>query len=258
MVAQDSTSFDEEPLSWLSCKRVTFLFVTLFLWVLYSVVLAYGIIFVCLFSKEMMDKSLGFILVIILFFIGALGFFNSIIGCGAFLAKSPNTIFMYLIGVMVVTSLVFTFIITLAAFLPLYEDMKSNNLMTMKESISYYDDLDPNQKMRNDWDKLQQQFECCGAESYKDWRELKWNSIKDSKSVPEVCCYRDRNGKIGKHCSSSALPHEVFTKGCNEIVYSYLKGNVPLILALLFVTSAVSSVNIGLGIYVCKFPEVSC
>ncbi|EHA97968.1 CD63 antigen [Heterocephalus glaber] len=72
-------------------------------------------------------------------------------------------------------------------------------------------------------DKLQTQFECCGAANFTDWENIPGMG---EGQVPDSCCVNNT-----KDCGSDTKEHPIYTKGCLEKIGNWLRKNVLLVAA---------------------------
>ncbi|KAM4697935.1 CD63 antigen-like [Rhinophrynus dorsalis] len=81
-------------------------------------------------------------------------------------------------------------------------------------------------------DRLQQQFQCCGAQNFTDW--FNSSSPVSAASVPKSCCK-----KVSQQCGVNALEHRenLFREGCVTKLKSWISQHVDLI----------GAVGVGLG-----------
>ncbi|XP_016021290.2 CD63 antigen [Rousettus aegyptiacus] len=71
-------------------------------------------------------------------------------------------------------------------------------------------------------DGMQENFKCCGAANYTDWK-----TIFESKArVPDSCCVNVTQG-----CGINYNVKEIYTEGCVEKIGSWLRSNVLLVAA---------------------------
>lgn len=84
----------------------------------------------------------------------------------------------------------------------------------LKETLSRYNSTG---NVRTAWDKLQEEFDCCGVNGSSDWTTA-------NTTIPESCC----TPNAGTHCDTSK-PTNIFNKGCANEVEGWLKGNVSII-----------------------------
>jgi len=73
-------------------------------------------------------------------------------------------------------------------------------------------------------DKFQEQFECCGYNSWFDWRLSSY--YNDTRLIPASCC------KVkSATCPSQEDPDEYYSKGCFNEVVEFMKDNVYVVAA---------------------------
>lgn len=66
------------------------------------------------------------------------------------------------------------------------------------------------------WDKLQEELECCGVDSYEDWK-----NIANITRIPESCC------KDAKKCTGKE--EDIYNKPCASQIEQWLKDKVAII-----------------------------
>jgi len=89
------------------------------------------------------------------------------------------------------------------------EKMGSQMLKTMKQ----YNATDAG-GVRHTWDKMQQQFKCCGVNGYKDW-----TNQTTMANPPESCCK-----KPTAKCSENVA--DIYTDGCIDGFKNWVEHNV--------------------------------
>lgn len=75
------------------------------------------------------------------------------------------------------------------------------------------------------WDTAQQEFECCGARNYSDWRTVLHGNVPDS------CC-RTVSDNCGRGIAERPLQianFTIYTQGCIASVEDYMAGNLVLL-----------------------------
>jgi len=75
------------------------------------------------------------------------------------------------------------------------------------------------------WDALQQNFECCGVSSYKDWKN---NTVLAPQDVPDSCCIQEVTD-CGKGQLAAASPTKINTKGCVESFKTQLEDHIEIV-----------------------------
>jgi CD63 antigen len=84
----------------------------------------------------------------------------------------------------------------------------------MKNALKNYntDDKDGVTKV---WDKLQQNYECCGVENSHDWFIFKFNNTSTPDAIPDSCCKEEKPG-CGKDALKNPDDTDFYSKGCFE------------------------------------------
>lgn len=86
----------------------------------------------------------------------------------------------------------------------------------MEETMKKYG---PNQEISLIWDKLQNNFDCCGLHDYKDW-----NKIFENSSLPRTCCEFKAGILEGNNCYSN-MTSDIKPTGCLEAFGNFVKGH---------------------------------
>ena len=78
--------------------------------------------------------------------------------------------------------------------------------------------------IKKEWDDLQSNFQCCGAEGYKDWLNLASNSH----DVPDTCCTKSAfSVGCGKMASTQENPwQKYYIHGCMNMMIKWLENDV--------------------------------
>lgn len=70
-------------------------------------------------------------------------------------------------------------------------------------------------------DKLQEKFNCCGADNYTDWASI---STMPKNQVPDSCC---RNVTAG--CGLNFKVEDIYSEGCTETIGLWLRRNIQVV-----------------------------
>ena len=92
----------------------------------------------------------------------------------------------------------------------------------MNESMVIYDKQNDTKHdaVKKGWDKIQQQFECCGFNGFEDWEPILNDT--DKKVAPKSCC------KEEGHCITDITKEKVYEEGCGMKFEQWLEGHVTL------------------------------
>uniref|UniRef100_A0A0B7B6P4 Tetraspanin n=1 Tax=Arion vulgaris TaxID=1028688 RepID=A0A0B7B6P4_9EUPU len=93
----------------------------------------------------------------------------------------------------------------------LKDDIESTVESKLKETLKQYNSTEG---VRNAWDKLQEEFACCGANNSHDW-------TNEHLPVPKSCC-------ISTNCDPT-IDKYIYTKGCANEFEDWLKEKVGII-----------------------------
>jgi len=102
----------------------------------------------------------------------------------------------------------------------------------LKDTMSDYDNSDPNDPVTQAWDGIQQEYECCGVDGPQDWSEF-GNFIQGD--VPDSCCASPVTG-----CTE--------VPGCYSKFEDIIKQNEDLIYSIVSITLIALVVNAALAI----------
>ncbi|XP_037702630.1 CD63 antigen [Choloepus didactylus] len=72
-------------------------------------------------------------------------------------------------------------------------------------------------------DQMQENFNCCGANNYSDWNAI---PLEPKGRVPDSCCINVTQG-----CGINFKPENIHTKGCVQLIGSWLRSNVLVVAA---------------------------
>lgn len=104
---------------------------------------------------------------------------------------------------------------------------------TIKGYTGSEDALDGGNQITAAWNKLQTEFQCCGAVSYRDYEEATvWRKDPPNQVVPVSCC-QPNNPK----CSIGQSSSSIYQQNCVDSLLAFLKKNdliVGLVLAGIF------------------------
>ncbi|XP_078731393.1 tetraspanin-15-like isoform X3 [Lampetra fluviatilis] len=102
---------------------------------------------------------------------------------------------------------------------------------------NYYDDLD----FKNIMDFVQEEFQCCGADSYTDWESNPYHLCsapgKAACGVPYSCCVTEKNpgALLNSHCGYGILHKErleltevIHVRGCTHALFLWIGDRLPL------------------------------
>ncbi|KAM7012253.1 tetraspanin-33 [Tautogolabrus adspersus] len=210
-----------------------------FFWVVSAVLIAVGIYAKIAKEKHVVD-TLTVDPALLLIVVGSMMFLITFLGCFGALRNA--------------TCLLKTFLGTLTAILLvqiaagvvgyLFTDMvmeRTERLM-MNTIVRYREDHD----LENAIDFVQKKFQCCGVESYTDWRNNVYFECSDTNpsleacGVPFSCCVGLQNQTVlntmcgygVQQLEESSAAEEVSTVGCLEKIVSWMKNNLLLVAAL--------------------------
>ncbi|XP_051865509.1 CD63 antigen [Pristis pectinata] len=113
--------------------------------------------------------------------------------------------------------LVLIFLVEIAAAIAGYvfkDQIRDAFEKSFNETMANYNQSAPNANI----DKLQEQFDCCGSASYRDWFPQLNNNVPDS------CCKHVSPG-CGKNTSSTNIYH----RGCVQLINDWLKNNIVIV-----------------------------
>ncbi|CAG2173726.1 unnamed protein product [Oppiella nova] len=68
-----------------------------------------------------------------------------------------------------------------------------------------------------DWDRVQQNLECCGVDSFKDWIYTEW--ANENRTFPNSCC---RDGKVCDNVDND----QIYLNGCYQEILNLLHNNL--------------------------------
>jgi len=88
----------------------------------------------------------------------------------------------------------------------------------MEDSMTNYGKPE-NEGVTKAWNKVQETFDCCGVNSYKDWSKF------NSTYVPESCCKVRESATCGK-LGGSNLNETINEDGCIEGFKDFIEGNI--------------------------------
>ncbi|XP_037369213.1 CD63 antigen [Talpa occidentalis] len=88
-------------------------------------------------------------------------------------------------------------------------------------------------------DRLQQKFQCCGADNYTDWVSI---PSMGRDHVPDSCC---RNST--PHCGEKFKVEDIYREGCVEKVGVWLRENVPVVTGVALGIAAVEALGVVLA-----------
>ncbi|KAE8738707.1 hypothetical protein FOCC_FOCC015803, partial [Frankliniella occidentalis] len=124
--------------------------------------------------------------------------------------------------------------------------------------INYGDPKDPVTKL---WNTIQSKFECCGAESYKDWLKPPVAKTTNATNVPVSCCPLP-SGYGPFYCNATSDP-SMYLHGCTEKFGEFVRdkavviGSTGITIALiqyiaLLILIFILELSGGIAGYVCR------
>ncbi|KAK3760314.1 hypothetical protein RRG08_063071 [Elysia crispata] len=155
---------------------------------------------------------------ILLIIVGVLIFFLAFFGCcGAYKENYCLTMtFAVCLGIIFILEISGG----IAGFV-LREDIESEVEGVLTEALKNYNET-THTGVFNAWNKLQEQFDCCGVKGFKDWEQVLPNRPPDS------CC---KDSVSDNDCASRSYSKTsaINTEGCSQTFENYLKNKVAII-----------------------------
>jgi len=134
----------------------------------------------------------------------------SFLGCCGLCKKSSGMIKLY--GICVTVLLVAQIGCGIFAYVK-RGDADSIFTRGMKSALDKYDpDDDTRKPLVEAWDALQQDLQCCGVDSYTDWKNSSSWKTGHENDVPKSCCKKESEG-----CGDGKISNpgqDIYTKGC--------------------------------------------
>ncbi|XP_037081812.1 tetraspanin-9-like [Pollicipes pollicipes] len=200
-----------------NCLKYTFGFVNLVILICGGVLLGVGITALVGDNAQLnnlLDFDMYTGVAIVITVAGGLIVFISFLGCCGAFQESKCLLGTFFCLVLILFVLVGAGAI--AGFV-LGGDKLVNKISTsMKESMNKYNSDDA---VRNSWDFLQENFQCCGVDQRSDWAAVMGNN-----RVPPSCCKKDSNGNRIS-CDASSNSYE---KGCVQEMREFISENSTL------------------------------
>ena len=110
----------------------------------------------------------------------------------------------------------------------------------MKNTLVNYND-DSFQSVSDAWDFIQPEFECCGVDTYRDWKDV----ARLSNSVPDTCCKT-----VSKNCGSglaildeSQVKSKIWTTGCLSKTKDSIESNIAIVGAVAIAIAVVQLIG---------------
>ena len=141
-----------------------------------------------------------------------------VIGCVGACTKNPCVLYSF------ASALILLFIVEVGISVSLFMfsgEAKEEIDTFMKESMAIYNkgELPNANAIKEGWDTIQKQFECCGFDGYEDWGPI----LNDTNKItPKSCC--EKPGL----CIMSITPSKVYKKGCGKMFEEWLEKYVIL------------------------------
>ncbi|XP_038048837.1 CD63 antigen-like [Patiria miniata] len=159
-------------------------------------------------------KSLGEAIPIFLLVVGVFVVCTGFLGCWGSIRENYCMVAMF--AVIIVILLLAELGGGIAGYV-LRDDIKSTIEDSMNETL---DEYFKNNATKTLLDNLQQDFKCCGVDSYKDWyQEYKRDE------VPKSCC----KNETGTCPVDPPVEKDIYTKGCLDALYDFLEKNIVVI-----------------------------
>jgi glucan phosphoethanolaminetransferase (alkaline phosphatase superfamily) len=99
-------------------------------------------------------------------------------------------------------------------------------LNSMKEGMNNYQpDNVEYMGVVNAWDNLQESYQCCGIESYTDWKNA--TEFSQGRDVPDSCCQTELQN-CGKNKLIDGQTETIYTTGCVSKFYTDMEENTAL------------------------------
>lgn len=257
------------------CLSVTkyFLFIfNLFFFMLGGVLLAFGLWI--LFDKSSFVSTLGittFSMKIWSYFFSGVGTFTMMmgfLGCLGALKQLKWMLGFYFFLLI----LLFAAQITLGVLVYTQLGMiKTKVGEYMEQNIEHYGGPDMQPDVTESLDVIQQQLRCCGWKSSAEWKEnivIKKNSSSSSGSLYPCSCtnntidYSSEEMNVTRippegHSPPSSLfckadPYEVWSKGCMDVLVTWLKDNLIHIILVCLVIAVIELFGMILSMFLCR------
>ena len=141
-----------------------------------------------------------------------------VIGCVGACTKNPCVLYSF------ASALILLFIVEVGISVSLFMfsgEAKEEIDTFMKDSMAIYNkgELPNGNAIKEGWDTIQKQFECCGFDGYEDWGPI----LNDTNKIaPKSCC---ENPGL---CIMSITPSKVYKKGCGKMFEEWLEKYVTL------------------------------
>lgn len=156
----------------------------------------------------------GILLIVVGVFIFFLAFFGC---CGAYKENYCLTMtFAVCLGIIFILEISGG----IAGFV-LREDIENEVEKVLKDAQANYGKAD-HEGVTGAWDRLQNEFDCCGVESYDDWKNSQPNK-------PPISCCKDSVSE--QECADRSYNNTapINTEGCSKTFEDYLKNKVAII-----------------------------
>ncbi|GFO05594.1 tetraspanin [Plakobranchus ocellatus] len=156
----------------------------------------------------------GILLIVVGVFIFILAFFGC---CGAYKENYCLTMtFAVFLGIIFILEISGG----IAAFV-LRDDIESEIEQVLSDAQKNYNTTG-HDGVTSAWDKLQEEFDCCGVQNFSDWKSVLPNK------PPASCCKED---VTDDQCSGRSYTNTVpiYTEGCRASFEKYLKDKVAII-----------------------------
>jgi len=134
---------------------------------------------------------------ILIIVIGCIVFFIAFMGCCGTIRESKCMMMTYATVLLI---LLIAEVALVVLFYTHQDQLKDAMEKGLKKSLTEYE----KEEVREVWDTMQHNFECCGAQSYKDWGAA-------GVPVPPSCC------------KSKPCNNDYFTEGCVDKLFTELK-----------------------------------
>jgi len=117
----------------------------------------------------------------------------------------------------------------------------------MQKGMENYGSDDQYKGVHETWDAIQADFDCCGVESYADWRKVAFGK---GGNAPDSCCrtFTEGCGKDVLNMDNATASAHIYTDGCFAKFESMIMGNV----------AAVAGVGVGVAVFQVLAVIVSC
>jgi hypothetical protein len=177
-----------------------------------------------------MDDALWSVAIYTFIAIGAFLFVVGLFGCLGAARADRSTFFLWLyagsVGLVIMAEAVVVILTCVY-----WNSINENVAKSMYNDVhNHYVNETSQDGISSSWNKMQQEWECCGSFGYQDYIFSKYDNNSDRFVVPYTCCNSKDITEIAR-CQNGIQEH-IYGQGCYFALVDWLNKNAPIIIGI--------------------------